>query len=88
MFDVGFFELIIILLVALIVMGPERCIEVSFTLGRWIRTVKQSFSTIQKNTKNEFILNKIQDELLNKPSQPPVKPPEQPQASEDHDSLK
>lgn len=51
MFDVGFSEILVILLVALIVIGPERLPQVARTLGRWwgglqryVASVKQEVS--------------------------------------------
>ncbi len=35
MFDVGFSEIVVIMLVALVVLGPERLPVVARTLGRW-----------------------------------------------------
>ena len=35
MFDVGFSEIVVIMLVALVVLGPERLPVVARTMGRW-----------------------------------------------------
>lgn len=36
MFDIGFWELMIIGLVALVVVGPERLPKLAYTAGKWI----------------------------------------------------
>lgn len=52
MFDIGFSEILVILLVSLIVIGPERLPKVARTLGhlwgrvqRYVNTVKQDISS-------------------------------------------
>jgi sec-independent protein translocase protein TatB len=52
MFDVGFSEILVIMLVSLVVIGPERLPKVARTLGhlwgrvqRYVNTVKQDISS-------------------------------------------
>lgn len=40
MFDIGFWELLLILLVALLVIGPERLPGAARTLGLWVRRAR------------------------------------------------
>ena len=36
MFDIGFWELVILFALALVVLGPKRLPELAATLGRWL----------------------------------------------------
>lgn len=69
MFDIGFSELILIALLALIILGPERLPEVARTAGRWlaklrnfVANVKQDFDQ-QLNTEELAELKKLKLEL-------------------------
>lgn len=41
MFDIGFGELVVIAIVALLVVGPERLPELVRDAGRWLRAVRR-----------------------------------------------
>ncbi len=66
MFDIGFSELLIIGLVALIVIGPERLPKVARTAGQWLgklnRYVSQVKQDIDRDIKLEE-LRKMQQEM-------------------------
>lgn len=69
MFDVGFTELMVIALVALIVLGPERLPEVARTLGRWAgraqRFMEKVRQDIDRELKSEELekIRKLEEEL-------------------------
>ncbi len=46
MFGIGFTELVLILVVALIVLGPERLVELSKEAGRVLRELRHASSRI------------------------------------------
>ena len=58
MFDIGFQELIIIFVVALLVFGPEKLPEIAKTLGKWVVEIKRGIniakSQMEKEMKEEF----------------------------------
>ena len=54
MFDIGFQELIIIFLVALLVLGPERLPEAGRTLGRWVNEIKRGMQNIKMQMETEL----------------------------------
>lgn len=69
MFDVGFSELVLIALLALIVLGPKRLPEVARTAGHWLgrlrrfmTDVKQDFDRELRGTELEE-LRKLKQEL-------------------------
>jgi len=53
--QIGWFELLIIVVVAVLVIGPKEFPIVLREIGSWIRTVKSYFSEVQSN------LNQITD---------------------------
>lgn len=54
MFDIGFTEILIILIVALVVIGPERLPGVARQLGRWIGKAKRFISSVRSDIEREF----------------------------------
>jgi sec-independent protein translocase protein TatB len=61
MFDIGFSEMFMVLVIGLIVIGPERLPSVATKLGRLIGKAKRSF----ENVKREF-QSELETEELNK----------------------
>ena len=47
MFNIGFEELILILLVAFVIVGPKDLPRVARALGRWVRYLRQMFQEFQ-----------------------------------------
>ena len=47
--QIGWFELLIIVVVAILVIGPKDFPIVLKKIGSWIRTVKKYFSDVQSN---------------------------------------
>ncbi len=54
MFDIGFFELILIGVVALLVIGPERLPGVARTAGKWVGKVRRFVSSVQADIQEEL----------------------------------
>lgn len=69
MFDIGFSELVVIALVALIVLGPKRLPEVARTAGRWVARFRRFVSDVKQDFDRELEhadlaeLRKLRDEL-------------------------
>jgi sec-independent protein translocase protein TatB len=59
MFDLGFSELVVIGLIALIVLGPKRLPEVARTAGRWMGQLRRFISNVKQDLDREI----HQDEL-------------------------
>jgi sec-independent protein translocase protein TatB len=54
MFDVGFWELLVIGIVALLVIGPERLPGVTRTVGAWVGKAKRFVSTVKADIDKEL----------------------------------
>ena len=54
MFDIGFLELVIIAIVGLLVMGPERLPGAIRTGGLWLARLKASFQNIKSDFEREI----------------------------------
>jgi len=65
MFDIGFFELLVIALITLIVMGPERLPEAVRTLSLWIGRLRQMFAAARRELENEVGMDDIRHQLHN-----------------------
>lgn len=68
MFDIGFFELILIAVVALLVIGPERLPGVARTAGKWLGKGRRFVSSVKADIEEELKaeeLKKILEEQKN-----------------------
>ncbi len=72
MFGIGFPELVVIFIVALIVLGPERLPQVARQMARWVNEVRKAADELKKELGVEEIarekdeIEKVRQELLNK----------------------
>lgn len=66
MFDIGFWELAIIALVALVVVGPERLPKLAYTAGKWLgkgrKVLQQVKSEIDKEIKAEELKEILEEQ--------------------------
>ncbi|WP_024951273.1 Sec-independent protein translocase protein TatB [Cobetia crustatorum] len=63
MFDIGFFELALIALLALIVLGPERLPRAARTAGLWLGRIKRSVSGIQQEISAQLEAEELRQTL-------------------------
>jgi sec-independent protein translocase protein TatB len=54
MFDIGFSELVVIGLIALIVLGPKRLPEAARTVGRWTGKLRRFVSDVKQDLDREM----------------------------------
>ncbi len=59
MFDVSFQEVFLILLVALLVIGPERLPRVARTAGLWIGRARAMFNSMRNEVEREIQLDEL-----------------------------
>ena len=65
MFDIGFLELLVIALITLIVMGPERLPEAIKTISLWIGRLKQQLAKTRQEIEKEVGMDDIRHQLHN-----------------------
>ncbi|MBF8649345.1 Sec-independent protein translocase subunit TatB [Pseudomonas putida] len=89
MFGISFGELLLVGLVALLVLGPERLPGAARTAGLWIGRLKRSFNSIKMEVEREIGADDIRRQLHNEhimhmeeqakrilnPNAPPAQPP-------------
>ena len=63
MFDIGFAELIIIGVVGLLVIGPERLPEAVRTASLWLNRIRRGFNEIKHEVQQELHNDSIMKEL-------------------------
>ncbi|VEG12675.1 Sec-independent protein translocase protein TatB [Moraxella cuniculi] len=63
MANLGFFELLLFGVIALIVLGPEKLPVAARTLGRWYRTFRQASARLQHEISSELQLLETQEML-------------------------
>jgi len=54
MFDIGFWELVIISIVALLIVGPERMPGLIRDVGRWIRSIQRFIVQTRQDLEREL----------------------------------
>ena len=65
MFDIGFPELVMISIVALLVIGPEKLPETVRTISLWVGRIQRSFANIRRELENEIGADEIRQQLHN-----------------------
>lgn len=61
MFDIGFWELVIIALVALVIVGPERLPKLAQDAGRLIRKARSFIQSAKREVEKELELDQLND---------------------------
>lgn len=70
MFDVGFWELVLCAVVALIVLGPERMPVVVRSVAQWLGAARSMLNAVKAEFEQELALDKLKQELM--PQTPPT----------------
>lgn len=65
MFDIGFFELVLVGLVGLLVLGPERLPGALRQGGLWLGRLKRQFKQIRQDIEREVGADEIRQQLHN-----------------------
>ena len=63
MFDIGFSELILVGIVALLVIGPERLPETVRTASMWLNRIRRGFNEIKQEVQQELHNDAVLREL-------------------------
>jgi sec-independent protein translocase protein TatB len=81
MFDVGFAELVLLFVIGLLILGPERLPRVAAQIGRWVGRARRTASQLRHQLEREIALNDIRHPPSKKPA-----PPKDPGAPKDSGS--
>lgn len=65
MFDVGFTEILLLSLVGLLVLGPERLPKVARTLGGMARKARSSWLSLKRSIEAEMRAEELKEPLRN-----------------------
>ena len=81
MFDIGFWELVVVAIVALLVVGPERLPDLARDAGKWISAVRKFINNARREIETELRiteskefgqqLSDLDDLIRNAPDQDP-----------------
>lgn len=63
MFDVGFSELLLLAIVALVVLGPEKLPHAARIAGAWVGRIRRTISTMQSEIEREVAAQEVRTKL-------------------------
>ena len=63
MFDIGFSEVVLVCIVGLVVLGPQRLPVAIRTVMGWVRTIRGLATNVQNELKQELKLQELQDSI-------------------------
>ncbi len=75
MFDVGFWELVLVFGLGLMILGPDRLPRVAAKIGRWVGQARRTASQLRRQLEMEI---KLDDPPSNPPNYGRPKPPPPP----------
>lgn len=63
MFDIGFSELLLVLVIGLLVLGPERLPKAARTLGYWMGRARSTFNNLRNELEREALNQDMRQQL-------------------------
>jgi len=63
MFDIGFWELMVIAVIGLVVLGPERLPVAIRSVRDWLSSIRQFSNTVKTELKEELRINELHENL-------------------------
>jgi len=63
MFDIGFLELIIVAVLALLVLGPERLPKAAHTVGKWVGRARRVVSSFSQEVDRQLEIETLREQL-------------------------
>ena len=61
MFDIGFTELVLVAVIGLLILVPERMPVAVRTIGLWVGKIKRTVSGVQKEIQDELRIDEIRN---------------------------
>lgn len=74
MLDVGFSELVMVFLVALLVFGPERLPKMAYQLGTWFRQLRGFVQNARDELERELQISELRRQLRESQEQLRIQP--------------
>lgn len=63
MFDIGFWEIVVISVLGLLVLGPERLPVAIKTVSTWVKTIKGAANSVKDELSHELKIQEMHDNL-------------------------
>ena len=67
MFDIGFWELVLVFVIALVVLGPERLPGAARQVGQWVRRIRGLAFVAQQELERELKISELRQQLKENP---------------------
>ena len=67
MFDIGFWELVLVFVMALVVLGPERLPAAARQMGYWVRRIRGLAHVAQQELERELKVSELRQQLKDNP---------------------
>ena len=79
MFNIGFSEMMVIGIIALIVVGPDKLPELARTVGKWVGAARRVFADVKAEVDQQVMMDEIirhNRAIMDMDAVPPEKRPE------------
>ncbi|BFM49648.1 Sec-independent protein translocase protein TatB [Marinomonas sp. THO17] len=63
MFDIGFSELLVVFVVGLLILGPERLPHAAKAAGLWVRKIRRSINSVQREINAQLDNEEMQQKI-------------------------
>ena len=75
MFDIGPGELVLVAIIGLLVLGPQRLPKVAAEIGKWVGRARRTATQLRRQLEREIELSEIEKPPTPPPTQTPPSPP-------------
>ena len=63
MFDIGFMELVLVSIIGLLVLGPQRLPKVAAEIGKWVGRARRTATQLRRQLEREIELSELEKPL-------------------------
>jgi sec-independent protein translocase protein TatB len=74
MFDIGFMELVLISVIGLLVLGPQRLPKVAAEIGKWVGRARRTATQLRRQLEREIELSELETSTPPPAPRPPAPP--------------
>ena len=75
MFDIGPGELVLVAIIGLLVLGPQRLPKVAAEIGKWVGRARRTATQLRRQLEREIELSEIEKPPTPPPTETPPPPP-------------